>query len=125
MVESMEISRARMENVVQVVADALGTDLGLFEQETIDGAVDAAIKALQPRGTGYLNCMKDSIQVCLFHVSDEQKGKSRAAFKTMDELVEWCRKWNVDGFMCSSSMDFPEEYTDKPEIIALCREIRA
>jgi hypothetical protein len=29
-----------------------------------------------------------------------------------------------DDLMCSSSVDFPEEYTSDPTIIALCRAIR-
>lgn len=29
-----------------------------------------------------------------------------------------------DGAMCSSTVDFPEEYTDDPAVIAMCRELR-
>lgn len=121
----MDISRGRLENVVDAVAEALGVDSGTIHEARFEAAVQAAQRALTPSAPGYLSCEKDGVKVHLMHVSDAEKAESQAVVTTMEGLVAWCKKYGVDNFMCSSSMDFPEEYTDDPQIVALCQHIRS
>jgi hypothetical protein len=118
-------SRGRLENVVHAVVDALGINTETLNEDQFAAAAQAVQRALTPRGTGYLSCDEKHLRVHLMRpTSPGQESESAATVKTMDELREWCIKWDVDNFMCSSSMDFPEEYTDDGSIIALCNTIR-
>lgn len=40
------------------------------------------------------------------------------------ELDDFVIEYGIDSFMCSSSVDFPEEYTENKEVIELCGLIR-
>ena len=41
-----------------------------------------------------------------------------------DELNAFVKKCNIDSFMCSSSLDFPREYTEDERIVKLAERIR-
>lgn len=43
---------------------------------------------------------------------------------SMDDIVHLCVKNGTSRVICSSSVDFPEDYTDDPKVIALCYELR-
>lgn len=42
-----------------------------------------------------------------------------------DDFIAFLVECGLSSILCSSSMDFPEEYTDDPKIIALCEKIRS
>ncbi len=117
------LSRQRIEAVVDAVTEVFG--IGPIENELFEKACEAALKALLPKNTGYLTVVDDAIEASLFRCGDEAKEMSKALVRSRDELVEWCKKWDVDNFMCSSSIDFPEDSTDNTTIIALCCELRS
>lgn len=45
--------------------------------------------------------------------------------KNSDDIIRVLNENDSDCFYCSSSIDFPEEYTDNEETIRFCREIRS
>ena len=64
---------------------------------------------------------------------DTEKGKEkRRLIKSVDDFATFIKlrskkaKCNPDDFiiMCSSSMDFPKEYTNNKKVIALARALR-
>jgi len=114
-----------MENVVDAVAKALGVDTGTCSESMFEAAVDAAEKAMQPGRTGYLSVYPDGLRVHLFRANKADEKKSKATVHNRGELVTWCELWGVDNFMCSSSVDFPEDSTDDKQVIDLCNEIRS
>lgn len=117
----MSISKARLEKVVDAVAEALGVDTGACSEALFAKALEAAEAALTPSAPGYLTVEKDGIHARLM---GDKSDKTKAVVKTWEELVAWCQEHGVDNFMCSSSLDFPEEYTKSKKIIALCDKIR-
>ena len=121
----MDISRERLELVVDAVAEALNVDTGICPEGTFEKAVEAARAALTPKHTAYISVVDGAIQIHLFRVCEETKEASKDSVRSMDELKDWCRKWHADNFMCSSSIDFPEDSTDDPAIIAICEELRS
>lgn len=115
------ISKARLERVVEAVADALG-----FEgtEAKFQAALKAAEAALTPGATGYLRVEAKGIRAHVMGASPAITKKSDKLIRNRDELVAWCQEWGVDNFMCSSSLDFPDEYTKSKKIIDLCDFIR-
>lgn len=70
----------------------------------------------------YLKCESEGI---VASTRDENliKGKS-ALCKTKKEFSDFILNESFDLVVCSSSMDFPKDYTDNEEIINLCNKIR-
>ena len=74
----------------------------------------------------YLTCESDGVYA--------EHNDERRLIKSENEIAEFAHEICVtnDGnpdecdliVLCSSSLDFPEEYTDKKEVIELCRKIR-
>jgi len=116
------MDRSRLENVVDAVAKALGVDTGTCSESMFEDAVNAAEKAMTPSAPGYLVVHKDGLHVYKMH--EKYPKPSKAVVHTMGQLTAWCEEWGVDNFMCSSSIDFPEDSTDDDRVIALCNEIR-
>lgn len=112
----------RVEAIVDAVAEALGVDTGAISEAKFERACEACRKAMEPKptNTGFMTVVEKGLAVSLLH--DEKTSKEIVT--TMEQFKAWCDKWNVDDFSCSSSVDFPEEDTDDPAIIALCRQIR-
>ena len=128
------MKRSRIENVVDAVAEALGVDTGTCSEAQFKAAVDAVEKAMQPgrirwpsglEETGYLSVHPEGLRVHLFRGTDYEKKISTATVHTREQLIAWCKKWNAENFMCSSSVDFPEDSTNDKRVIALCQEIRS
>jgi hypothetical protein len=71
-----------------------------------------------------------SVEVSLLHGTDTGKHNVRTVRELIGAISEIAHKNGADpgalvddGFMASSSMDFPEEYTDDPELLAFVEEI--
>lgn len=47
-----------------------------------------------------------------------------ARVTNIEELKEAIKNVKVSSFLCSSSLDWPEDHTDNPDIIYLCDIIR-
>lgn len=45
-------------------------------------------------------------------------------FRTYDAFISWCEANAVASVSCSSSLDFPEDYTDDSGVIEACRLLR-
>ena len=72
----------------------------------------------------HLNCVENGVEVFL-----SQPTKHVGVAKTKNKLAALLKKaekagGNADAVMCSSSLDFPEEYTKDKNVINLCNWIR-
>jgi hypothetical protein len=47
-----------------------------------------------------------------------------AVITRVEDLTPWLEGGLIEWLACSSSVDFPEDETDDPKLIALCRAIR-
>ena len=73
----------------------------------------------------YLSCMSDGIQ-CIYGEADIPIDKrDKFLCKDRKEFMEFVRSHPYDICLCSSSMDFPEEETDRRDIVELCNKIRS
>lgn len=70
----------------------------------------------------YLKLKKTYLEVNSkdFDTSYEQIAK----VTTLSQLLEIEKRFKPDYVLCSSSLDFPEEYTENEKLIQLCNEIR-
>lgn len=65
--------------------------------------------------------------------SGEEFGSEGTLLETWEDFAAFVRREaEIEGvepheimFLCSSSLDFPEDETDDPRVIALCRRIRS
>jgi len=67
----------------------------------------------------YMTVNNDAIEV-----SDIDTNKVLARITTVEEYNAFIVFRRPDYFMCSSSLDFPEDSTNDQDIIALCRSLR-
>ena len=91
--------------------------------------MDAVNRALYA-GQYYLNCTEDGVSISIkFGPGDY---KEAAIVTNVNAYVEFFEK-DMARFdlkeedlmiLCGSSMDFPDEYTDREDVIALCDAIR-
>lgn len=65
----------------------------------------------------YFSCMADHVQAMLNERVD-------AELRTVEQLEYYCKRYPNASFYCSSTIDFPHEYTENKDIIALCEYIR-
>lgn len=64
----------------------------------------------------YASCEEDCVELRL-------PDASKVFVETFDELLDIMNEWNQTHLLMSSSIDFPDEYTDNKDIIALCNRI--
>ncbi len=69
----------------------------------------------------FLSVESDGIKV---HLNKKHIGLITSMEELTDILVDNGYNEGVDIVLCSSSLDFPKEYTNKKKIIKLCDEIR-
>jgi len=48
-------------------------------------------------------------------------GDERVAITSLDQLAEHCPDGHL---LCSSSIDFPHDYTSDPDVLAICNALR-
>lgn len=68
----------------------------------------------------YLRVAEDGIIARRSGVTDKAEFK----FRTVEALIEWLDRNGMSRVMCSSSLDFPEEFTSDPAIIKLAEALR-
>lgn len=73
----------------------------------------------------YLDCRKDGI-MCKFGDPTQKEMEVSRLCRNKADLKKFFETYEVlaDVCLCSSSMDFPEEYTKDRKIIDLCYRIR-
>lgn len=65
----------------------------------------------------YLSCESD-------HIRADVDGRVDAELRTQEQFDYYVKRYPNVSFYCSSTIDFPHEYTESKEIIALCDYIR-
>jgi hypothetical protein len=68
----------------------------------------------------YFSCMADHVQATI----DGRSNRVDAELRSEEQLEYYCKRYPNASFYCSSTIDFPHEYTDDQNIIALCEYIR-
>jgi hypothetical protein len=64
--------------------------------------------------TAYITINADGRLIC--KIADRT-----VVITSIEQLAELC----PEGALCSSSVDFPEDYTTDPVVLDICRELRA
>ncbi len=72
----------------------------------------------------YLSCKKDGVE-CSYGEQGSQTYEDQKIVKTRSELAKFFKNKHTDIVLCSSSMDFPSEYTKNTHVINLCNWIRS
>lgn len=76
-----------------------------------------------PMSQAYLTVQNDAIIAT--PLAGVEQDYHRVRIVSKDDLDNFVVEYGVDSFMCSSTMDFPEEYTKREDIIELARQIRS
>ena len=71
----------------------------------------------------YLSCKSNGIE-CTYGPMSGSGKQVIETVRTVTELKKFIRGKRIDVILCSSSMDFPKEYTKDKKVIALCNWIR-
>lgn len=72
----------------------------------------------------YLSCVPEGI-LCKNGQIGINESDAISICKNKSEFLAYLKKTQYDVCVCSSSMDWPEDYTDNKEIIDLCHAIRS
>jgi len=73
----------------------------------------------------YLRFTGEDDQLLFTYGGKDYVIKSRKDWLEVVEYIHSIPEHTPQSFQCSSSIDFPEEYTDDKELIELCYDIRS
>jgi len=119
------ISEKRAEKIVDALGELLGIDTGTMHEDKFEQAVRVVYEeANRSVSRGFATVKREGLQVSVMYGGDLKERESQACVRTAEELEDWCDKWDVEVFSCSSSVDFPEEDTDDELVIELCKILR-
>lgn len=71
----------------------------------------------------YLTCKSDHVLAKCGNPA-RLSGQAVAEIRTLDEFYEFATTHQHDYILLSSTMDFPQDETSDPALIALCSQIR-
>ena len=72
----------------------------------------------------YCTCESDGVHMSYGPRGELGKNDEERVVRTYDEFIAFLIDCRESVVLCSSSMDFPQDYTDDADVIALCNRIR-